>query len=93
MTLIEPSRTEPVRAAPSRIEPLRLAESGAQAALILALVVLPSRGQALDVQFTLVLAGMLAVLTLAAYALHAVTFDYFRLTGGRATGTVERRDP
>jgi hypothetical protein len=62
------------------IDPLRLAESGAEAALILALVVVPAGLRTLDARLTVVLAVMLTVLTMVAYALHAVTFDYFRLT-------------
>jgi hypothetical protein len=61
---------------------LRLAESAAEAALILALVVVPTGLRVLDVRLAVVLTGMLIGLTLGAYALHAVTFDYFRITGG-----------
>jgi flagellar biosynthesis component FlhA len=73
-----------------KLEPLRLAEAGGEAALILALVVVPAGLRVLDAELTVVLAAMLLMLTAAAYALHAVTFDYFRLTTGRA---VERTDP
>jgi hypothetical protein len=66
------------------IDPLRLAEATAEAALVLAAVALPVAWRTLDVPLAAVLAGMQALLTAAVYALHAVTFDYFRLTGHRA---------
>jgi hypothetical protein len=62
------------------ISPRRLAESAAEATLILALVLAPTGWRALDAQLTVVLTVMLVLLTAVAYALHAVTFDYFRLT-------------
>ncbi len=62
------------------ISPRRLAESAADAALILVLVLAPTGWRALDAQLTVVLTVMLVVLTTVAYALHVVTFDYFRLT-------------
>jgi hypothetical protein len=74
------------------IEPLRLAEAGTEAALILALVVVPPGLPVLDGQLVVVLAVMSVVLTFAVYALHAVTFDYFRLTGDRGRRAVERTD-
>jgi hypothetical protein len=64
-------------------DPLRLAEATAQAAIVLAVVLMPYRSYALDAQRVTVSAGALAALTLAVYALHAVTFDHFRLTGNR----------
>ncbi|MCA2212180.1 hypothetical protein [Jidongwangia harbinensis] len=63
------------------IDPLRLAEAAGGAALVLAAVALPVAWRTLDVSLLAVLAGMQALLTAAVYALHAVTFDYFRLTG------------
>jgi hypothetical protein len=63
--------------------PVRLAEATAEAALILALVLGPTGWRAMDAELAVVLAVMLLVLTAGAYALHAVTFDYFRLTHRR----------
>ena len=37
----------------------------------------------LDTRLTAVLGGMLVILTAGIYALHAVTFDSFRMTGHR----------
>ena len=65
------------------ISGLRLAESAAEATLILALVLGPTGWPTMTGQLTVVLAMMLLVLTAGAYALHAVTFDYFRLTDRR----------
>jgi hypothetical protein len=45
---------------------------------------LPTAWRVLDGPLLAVLAGMLLALTAATYALHAVTFDCFRLTGHRA---------
>lgn len=59
-------------------------EAACQAALVLGAVVLPAAWNALDGALAVVLAGMLALLTTGFYALHAVTFDCFRLTGQRA---------
>jgi len=67
-------------------DPLRCAEAAAEAALVLGLVVLPAAWRMLD--------GSL-ILTLAIYALHAVTFDCFRLTGQRARASLtytQRKD-
>ena len=61
----------------------RLIEATAQAAVLLALVALPAAWRVFDPGLALVLAAMLAVLTAGTYALHAVTFDCFRLTGNR----------
>jgi hypothetical protein len=66
------------------LDPLRLAESAAQATLLLGLAILPAAWRVLDVRLTAVLAAMLVILTLGTYALHAVTFDCFRLTGQRS---------
>jgi hypothetical protein len=64
-------------------DPFRLIEAAAQAALVLALVALPAAWRVLDGTLAAVLGAMLIILTLGIYALHAVTFDYFRLTGAR----------
>ena len=69
-----------------RIDPLRLAEAAAQAALVLGLVTLPVAWRVLDTRLATVLAGMLVLLTAAIYALHAVTFDCFRMIGHRPKG-------
>jgi len=61
----------------------RLTEAAAQAAVLLALVALPPAWRAFDPGLAVVLAAMLAVLTAGTYALHAVTFDCFRLTVNR----------
>jgi hypothetical protein len=66
------------------LDPLRLTEAAAQAALVLGLVTLPTAWRVLDGSLAAVLAAMLIILTLGVYALHAVTFDCFRLTGQRA---------
>jgi hypothetical protein len=70
----------------SRIDALRLAEAAGEAALVLALVTLPVAWRVLDGRLTAVLAGMLVLLTAAVYALHAVTFDCFRLIEHRPKG-------
>lgn len=61
------------------IDRLRLAESAAAAVLVLAAATLPIPAKLLPV-----LAAMTVMLTSGVYALHAVTFDCFRLTGQRA---------
>jgi hypothetical protein len=66
------------------LDPLRLAESAAQATLVLGLAALPAAWHVLDGPLTVVLTGMVAGLTLGIYALHAVTFDCLRLTGHRS---------
>lgn len=63
------------------IDSRRLAEASAEAAAVLALVALPVAWRLLDTSLAVVLAGMLVLLTATIYALHAVTFDCFRLTG------------
>ncbi len=65
------------------IDAMRLAEAAGEAALVLAAMALPVAWRTLDGSLAAVLAGMLALLTAAVYALHGVTFDYFRLTGNR----------
>ncbi len=67
----------------------RLAESAAEAGVVLALAALPSAWHSLDAARGAVLAGMLVALTAGTYALHAVTFDCLRL-GNRFT-SVQRR--
>ena len=62
------------------IDPRRLVESGAEAALVLGAVALPSAAPAFDTGLAAVLAAMLVLITFGVYALHAVTFDCFRLT-------------
>jgi hypothetical protein len=64
----------------------RLAEAACEAGLVLGLMALPTAWRALDGELIVILAGMLAVLTAATYALHAVTFDCFRLTAQRQKG-------
>ena len=76
-------------------DPLRCAEAAAEAALVLGLVVLPAAWRMLDGSLAAILGGMLLILTLAIYALHAVTFDCFRLTGQRARASLtytQRKD-
>ena len=70
----------------SRIDALRLTEATGEAALVLALVALPVSWRLPDARLTAVLAGMLVLLTAVVYALHAVTFDCFRMTGHRPKG-------
>jgi len=61
------------------IDRLRLAESATEAVLVLATVALPT-----SLKLLAVLGPMAVMLTSGVYALHAVTFDCFRLTGQRA---------
>jgi len=65
------------------MDKLRLTEAATEAALVLGLVTLPTAWRPLDPALAAVLAAMLGVLTAGVYALHAVTFDCFRLTGHR----------
>jgi hypothetical protein len=65
------------------IDPRRLAESAAQAVLVLGAVTLPAAVRVLDPGLLVVLVAMAGLLTSGVYALHAVTFDCFRLTGQR----------
>jgi hypothetical protein len=62
----------------------RLAEATLEAGLVLGAAALPTAWRVLDARLVAVLAGMLLALTAATYALHAVTFDCFLLTGHRA---------
>jgi hypothetical protein len=63
------------------IDPLRLAEAATAAALALGSATLPAAWHALDPALAAVLAAVWMMLTSGVYALHAVTFDCFRLTG------------
>jgi hypothetical protein len=65
------------------LDPRRLTEATAEAAALLALTTLPSAWHALDPSLSAVLLGMLALLAAGVYALHAVTFDCFRMTRHR----------
>ena len=65
------------------IDPLRLAESALEAAVVLGVTALPVAWRVLDGSLTAILTLMLALLTSGVYALHAVTFDCFRMTGHR----------
>ncbi|MGX6605270.1 hypothetical protein ACWKSP_24505 [Micromonosporaceae bacterium Da 78-11] len=65
------------------IDPLRLAESAAAATLTLGVIMLPAAARAFDGRLATVVAAMAVILTSGVYALHAVTFDCFRLTGQR----------
>jgi hypothetical protein len=71
------------------LDPLRLGEATAQATFILALMALPAAWRVLDGSLAVILTGMLAGLTLGIYALHAVTFDCFRITGHRSRHRLE----
>ncbi len=74
------------------LDTLRLAESAAQSAFIVALVLAPSGLSAIDDRAAVMLAAVAVVLTSAAYAFHVLTFDSLRLTGGRRTANASRRD-
>ena len=65
------------------IDPLRLAESGAAAAVALGTILLPALSRPVDSRLVTVLAAIAVILTSGVYALHAVTFDCFRLTDTR----------
>jgi hypothetical protein len=65
------------------IDPFRLVESSAGAGLALGSATLPAAWHSLDPALAAVLAAVWVMLTSGAYALHAVTFDTFRLTGQR----------
>jgi uncharacterized protein YaaW (UPF0174 family) len=65
------------------IDPLRIVEAGAGAGLALGVTTLPTAWTALSGPIGAVLVGVWLMLTGAVYALHAVTFDFFRLTGQR----------
>ncbi|WP_433292497.1 hypothetical protein ACQP2F_28165 [Actinoplanes sp. CA-030573] len=65
------------------IDPFRLAEAATAASLTLGSAVLPAAWNVLDTSLVAVLAAVWLMLTSGVYALHAVTFDCFRLTGQR----------
>jgi predicted exporter len=67
-----------------RVNGLRLIEAAAEAALILALVLAPTGWRAMDSALAPIVTVAFAVLAAGGYALHAVTFDYFRLTDRRS---------
>jgi hypothetical protein len=66
-----------------RIDRLRLTESATEAVLVLGAVTLPASAKLLSPDLLAVLGAMTVMLTSGVYALHAVTFDCFRLTGQR----------
>jgi hypothetical protein len=66
------------------IDRLRLAESATETALVFGAVILPSAARVLGPGLLAVLGAMAVMLTSGVYALHAVTFDSFRITGQRA---------
>jgi hypothetical protein len=65
-------------------DPLRLAEAALAAAVVVGATILPVAWRHLDSSLTAILAAMLVLLTAGVYALHAVTFDCFRMTKHRA---------
>jgi cytochrome c biogenesis factor len=65
------------------MDKLRVTEAAGEAALLLGVVALPSAWHALDPALGVVLAVMFVIFTAGTYALHAVTFDCFRLTSLR----------
>lgn len=77
------------------MDKLRLLEAATEATLLLALVVLPAAWRVFDPSLGAVLTLMVVILTAGTYALHAVTFDCFRLTGHRRRGSfsyTQRKD-
>jgi hypothetical protein len=65
------------------VDQLRLAEAGIEAALVLGVSALPTAWHVLDASLVTVLGAMWLLVASGVYALHAVTFDCFRLTGQR----------
>lgn len=65
------------------MDKLRVTEAAGEAVLLLATVALPAAWRAFNPALGVVLALMLVIFTAGTYALHAVTFDCFRLTGHR----------
>jgi hypothetical protein len=65
------------------MDKLRVTEAATEAALLLGVVALPAAWRAFDPVIMIVLSVMFVLLTAGTYALHAVTFDCFRLTGHR----------
>jgi hypothetical protein len=68
------------------MDKLRLFEAATQALLLLGSVALPAAWRAFDPSIGAVLSVMFVLITAGTYALHAVTFDCFRLTGHRQRG-------
>ena len=71
-------------------DPLRCAEATCQAAVVLGATLVPAAWRALDPGLAAVLATMFVILSGGIYALHAVTFDSFRLTGRRLSSPGRR---
>ena len=65
------------------VDQLRLAEAGIEAALVLGVSTLPTAWNVLDAGLATVLGAMWLLVASGVYALHAVTFDCFRITGQR----------
>lgn len=65
------------------VDQLRLAESAIESALVLGATAVPVAWHTLDGGLLTVLSAMWALLASGVYALHAVTFDCFRITGQR----------
>ncbi|GIE94848.1 hypothetical protein [Paractinoplanes rishiriensis] len=65
------------------LDQLRLGEAAVESALVLGVSTLPAAWHALDSTLATVFAAMWLLLASGVYALHAVTFDCFRLTGQR----------
>ncbi len=77
------------------MDKLRLLEPATEATLLLALVALPAAWRVFDPSLGAVLTLMVVILTAGTYALHAVTFDCFRLTGHLRRGSfsyTQRKD-
>jgi len=66
------------------IDRLRLCESATETAVVFGAIILPAATRVIDAGVLAVLGAMAVMLTSGVYALHAVTFDCFRLTGQRA---------
>ncbi|GAA0510085.1 hypothetical protein Ade02nite_52820 [Paractinoplanes deccanensis] len=73
-------------------DPLRCAEATGQAAFVLGIAVFPVAWRGLDGAVGAVLAGMLVITSAGIYALHAVTFDSFRILNSRAAAPVSGGD-
>ena len=65
------------------IDLLRGAEATGQAAVVLGATLLPAAWPSLDPAVASVLVAMFLILSVGIYALHAVTFDFLRITGRR----------
>lgn len=66
------------------VDQLRLAESAVGSAVVLGVTAVPAAWHTLDGGLLTVLAAMWALVGSGVYALHAVTFDCFLITGQRA---------